>query len=1766
MAFKLKIYGTQSIVPGDASAHLESVQPALKTEEYLVGPLRSGGEAKEIEIDDNTVVSLQMSNDVEWHYRPDEFEALLKSQPGTQRGKDNELVLPSFIIADDTRGGAEIITTKALKTITGLVAAGAAKLLADKMEKTLILGLHSCSKDFQLSPFDKKNVVAGKPYLLLIHGTNSNILGAFKGLKNNDAVKALFDAYENRVLAFEHKTLSESPVKNLIDLLAFLPDNITLDVVSHSRGGIVADLLARCSEGEMPFNEKEMELMKDNEDFAALSEEAEQAIKAATGKNISIRKTVRVACPAGGTVLIDTRLDNMVNVLCNLLKLIPGAAGFMPFTLFLDFAKAVVHERTDIKVFPGLAAQIPGSPLVRILNNPEREIKSELFVISGDVESSGIWKTLLVMSTNLYFGEAHDYVVNSNSMFKGTYRNSIVREHFEQESNVNHFNYFENKKSQEALLAALVNFSKIDTCYEKLGKSSEITKSHSRGNTGVKPLLYILPGIMGSQLKVDKELVWADFFKIFKGNLSELKIANAKVALDEIHGKTYNDLINFFSTEFDVVPFPYDWRLSLTKAGELLAKDIDKELKNEKRTVKEMHFIAHSMGGLVLRSMIHSKNSPWEKVVKEYKPKVIMMGVPNEGSYGTIRIFLGKDSIIKKLALLDFGNNKESLLKVFSEYPGLCQLLPGRHPGIFDEKTWSKLQKANGSDFTGIPPLEALAEAAGFYEKISNTNYDNTIFRYVAGHDDLTPDGFSIDNNLVGFTGTPEGDGRVLWSTIPSSLSLDNVYYIPADHGNIPKHYDSFEGFKELLTKGSTKLLSNAKLAVRSSGAKQKMPDSDFVTIPSKIEFDDIVISNKTKKRKPIDNQIINVSVINGNLVHSNYPVVVGHFANDGIVKAEKYLNQALNYKLDEYYLAGNYPGPIGTHFIYLSSLAENNTCSGAVVVGLGDFGALTENSLTLSLKQAFLTLAIKHNEKQKTLCETETRPFGISSLLVGSDFAGLSITSSVKSIFNAVLQANEKLDTLNDKIYYQKISHVEIVEIYQHKAIQVGRIVNRFMKEKQFRRFRFLPATIIAGSGFLKTLPDDTQQDNWHRIEVTVVKNDDNRKSANEKTRPIRFASITDKAANAVELLPTNRKLVDTLIEKIAKNSQWNKQISQTLYELLIPNEFKGYGSNLHNMVMIVDKDTAQYPWELLHDANGISDKPMVVNMGMVRQLNTSDYRKAIKMNTKNRALVIGNPQTEDKYPKLPGATKEAESVAKIIIAQGIDTVALIEKTDIEIIPNLLTQSYKIIHIASHGIVAENEGDDTGLVLGPDTVFRPGDFDQMPVVPEFVFINCCSSNKSDNVNEKMQLKYKLAASVGTQLIDMGVKAAIVTGWEIDDAAANAFAGYFYDFMFQGYAFGDAVRKARENTYENYRSNNTWGAYQCYGDPFFTLTKSRPPVSDEMKFVDPLEVIYQLDNLTSEIKSSKRKDDDDYEAILNNIRKSMDAEWMYNPRITEGFAECYKEFSQFEKASMYYNDLIALEDASYTVMAMEQWNNIQCRQAKRDFDNKTKNLPVDDGKRTKEELAKTAAEADKIKKDAVHIIEVSVAKLKNLPGETSERYNLTAGCYRRLFEIDNDVSHLKNAAEFYKKSYEQYLKTMGTVYYYPYFNCIHLSILLSEKMPSNLSELNDKALNNATERDMKKPAFWNKLANTSKYLSEFLLSDKTKDLQKHIKDIEEKFDHAWRKDGSLSMKDSFANYLKFLVTALGTVSKTVKLQDQKIKILSGLAESIVSRK
>src|SRR5690606_35228282 len=249
-------------------------------------------------------------------------------------------------------------------------------------------------------------------------------------------------------------------------------------------------------------------------------------------------------------------------------------------------------------------------------------------------------------------------------------------------------------------------------------------------------------------------------------------------------------------------------------------------------------------------------------------------------------------------------------------------------------------------------------------------------------------------------------------------------------------------------------------------------------------------------------------------------------------------------------------------------------------------------------------------------------------------------------------------------------------------------------------------------------------------------------------------------------------------------------------------------------NINWVLDHSSASYPWEMLMDKVG-SD-PLCINIGMVRQLATSDSRGKIAKVPETTALVIGDPFLGEYMPQLPGAKQEALAVGNLLRSEDYQITSLINSSAKEIILAMFSRNHKIIHLAGHGVFKHGKKNSTGMVIGNNTFLTPGQIAGMSSSAELIFVNCCYLGQMDNTAELMsQQSNKFAANVGTQLINNGARAVIVAGWAVDDAAALEFSTEFYQNMFEGFGFGEAVKRARHAIYKSSgKRSNTWGAFQ----------------------------------------------------------------------------------------------------------------------------------------------------------------------------------------------------------------------------------------------------------------------------------------------------------------------------------------------------------------
>ncbi|MDD3517878.1 MAG: hypothetical protein PHQ14_05980, partial [Chromatiales bacterium] len=84
-------------------------------------------------------------------------------------------------------------------------------------------GLYHCASNrFALTQAERLPASA-EPTLLFIHGTASSTEGSFKGLWENEQYRKRLEPYGSRIYAFEHRSLTDSPITNALALVKTLP-------------------------------------------------------------------------------------------------------------------------------------------------------------------------------------------------------------------------------------------------------------------------------------------------------------------------------------------------------------------------------------------------------------------------------------------------------------------------------------------------------------------------------------------------------------------------------------------------------------------------------------------------------------------------------------------------------------------------------------------------------------------------------------------------------------------------------------------------------------------------------------------------------------------------------------------------------------------------------------------------------------------------------------------------------------------------------------------------------------------------------------------------------------------------------------------------------------------------------------------------------------------------------------------------------------------------------------------------------------------------------------------------------------------------------------------------------------------------------------------------------------------------------------------------------------------------------------------------------
>jgi hypothetical protein len=168
--------------------------------------------------------------------------------------------------------------------------------------------------------------------LLFIHGIFSSSDGAFGAITDDARTSALLhNAYQGRIIGFDHRTVSIGPGDNAEEFLRYIPQGITLDVdiICHSRGGLVARALA-----------------------------GQTGLPKELTDRIDVKRVVFAATPNGGSEIANP--DNWTAIIDRISSLLTMIDKFTPPTV--DAVTTILAGILEIVkiVGVGVAADLPG--------------------------------------------------------------------------------------------------------------------------------------------------------------------------------------------------------------------------------------------------------------------------------------------------------------------------------------------------------------------------------------------------------------------------------------------------------------------------------------------------------------------------------------------------------------------------------------------------------------------------------------------------------------------------------------------------------------------------------------------------------------------------------------------------------------------------------------------------------------------------------------------------------------------------------------------------------------------------------------------------------------------------------------------------------------------------------------------------------------------------------------------------------------------------------------------------------------------------------------------------------------------------------------------------------------------------------------------------------------------------------------------------------------------------------------------------------------
>ncbi len=952
------------------------------------------------------------------------------------------------------------------------------------------------------------------------------------------------------------------------------------------------------------------------------------------------------------------------------------------------------------------------------------------------------------------------------------------------------------------------------------------------------PRVLILPGIMGSTLDEKGDTVWVDPFDIASGRLADLRYKDGP-SEDEPSNITPSGVILFSylllklklrSAGFNAGFYYYDWRKSLADLG----KEFAAYLAGEKD--KEIHVVAHSMGGLVTRSALAGGAG---KI-----GRFIMLGTPNYGSFVPVQALRGVYPIIRKIAFLDREHSAVDLAgKVFNTFPGLYEMLP------FGEKfTGLDLYDVNTWPDNPPKPLEAWLKNSQKVQKSLPLPGEGSFL--IAGVNRDTVVGLGMEGGKFSYEISREGDG-----TVPLELArIDGTktYFVEESHGSLPNNGKVRKAVVELLNTGETGVLDDYREVPR-SGFTRTVRDGDIIEPPyqgepgralgtreARLMLEEVASPGYTREGSAAGGaggatpsaggeerfeadlksealvigrrrqHRLEIRIVKGSITDVDARAyALGMFRDVRPGGAAQALDQLMDGTLNEIISRRMFPANMGE--VSIVPTGRHPVRADLIMLaGLGPFDKFRLESLEVVGENVI-----------RTFIRTKVEDF--ATVLFGGG-TGVNAMAAVRALLKGFVNG------LVDADMERQFRRVTVCETDDERFRLLKAELIRLAGTPLFKDVELLleeapPEPSMVGL----RLPDKPQP-----LYLIVRREESVNSNYNFSASVLTSGS---KAAVVTKVKEVDKGLLDRHLALLSERSFGYKKMDsfgESLAEMVLPGEILELLARFpdHHLSIVHDREAAKIPWETMgvngwfpSIEGGVSRRYLAQNMSIAKWLEKRKYEKTMEV------LLVVNP-TRD----LPGAEAEGDRILDMIkqfpsikphVLRGV------QATKEALLSAFSSGRFDVIHYAGHAYFNTEKPARSGILCHGSQVLSGSDLAGVGNLPGLMFFNACESGRirkapaegeaPSGEGGENDAATRINSNVGLAeaFLRGGLANYVGTYWPVGDRPAKTFAEVFYGRLMSGKPIGDSLLEARKAVHE-IRSAD-WADYILYGDPDFVI-------------------------------------------------------------------------------------------------------------------------------------------------------------------------------------------------------------------------------------------------------------------------------------------------------------------------------------------------------